>query len=137
VQRVEEGDQGWWRVLEIKSRSLGWVPAAALTERIEDVQQKQLRKPYYYVAVRKLILRAKPSNRSEVIRTLGFNDQVEKIGETEGWFNVRQPSSGAVGWVISSYLENRLLIAPRGVPSKKKPGPSQHKEEPAVEPDFI
>ena len=44
VQRVEEGDQGWWRVLVIKNRSFGWVPAAALTERIEDTQQKQVRK---------------------------------------------------------------------------------------------
>jgi uncharacterized protein YgiM (DUF1202 family) len=137
VQRVEEGVQGWWRVLVINSRSLGWVPAAALTERREDVQQKQLRKSYYYVAVRKLILRAKPSNHSEVVRTLGVNDQVEKIGETEGWFNVRQPSSGAVGWVISRYLDTLPLISPRGVPSKKKPGPSQPKEEPAVEPEFI
>ena len=131
VQRVEAGDQGWWRVLVINSRSLGWVPAAALTERLEDVQQKQLRKPYYYVAVRKLVLRAKPSDRSEVIRTLSVNDQVEKIGETKDWFNVRQPSTGAVGWVISRYLKTLPVILPRweweSVPAKKKPGPSQPK----------
>jgi uncharacterized protein YgiM (DUF1202 family) len=137
VQRVEAGNQGWWRVLVITSHSLGWVPAAALAERREDAQQKQLRKPYYYVAVRKLVLRAKPSDLSEVIRTLGLNDQVEKIGETEGWFNVRQPSSGAVGWVISRYLDTLPLTLPRGVPSKKKPRPSQQKEAPVVEPDFI
>lgn len=53
VQRVEAGDQGWWRVLVINSRSLGWVPAASLAERREDAQQKQLTKPYYYVAVKK------------------------------------------------------------------------------------
>jgi uncharacterized protein YgiM (DUF1202 family) len=137
VQRVEEGDRGWWRVLVINSRSLGWVPAAALAEHREDVQQEQLRKPYSYVAVRKLILRAKPSDRSEVVRTLGVNDQVEKIGETEGWFKVRQPSSGAVGWVISRHLDTLPLTSPRGVPSKKKPEPSLQKEEPAVEPAFI
>jgi len=137
VQRVEKDDQGWWRVLVINSRSLGWVPAAALAERREDAQQKELRKPYYYVAVRKLILRAKPSNRSEAIRTLVVNNQVEKIGETEGWFNVRQPSSGAVGWVISRYLDTLPSISPRGMPSGKKPRPSQPKEEPAVEPEFI
>ena len=107
----------------INSRSLGWVPAAALTERLEDVQQQQLRKPYYYVAVRKLVLRAKPSDRSEVMRTLGVNNQVEKIGETEGWFNVRQPSTGAVGWVISRYLKTLPVILPRGVPARKKTGP--------------
>jgi uncharacterized protein YgiM (DUF1202 family) len=137
VQRVEAGGQGWWRVLVINSRSLGWVPAAALAESREDAQQKQPPKPYYYVAVRKLLLRAKPSDRSEVVRTLGINDQVEKIGETEDWFNVRQPSSGAVGWVSSRHLETLPLTSPRGDPSKKKPGPSQPKAEPAVEPDFI
>ena len=135
VQRVEAGDHGWWRVLVINSRSLGWVPAAALAESLEDAQQKQPPKPYYYVAVRKLLLRAKPSDRSEVVRTLGINDQVEKIGETEDWFNVRQPSSGAVGWVSSRHLETLPLTSPRGEPSKKKPG--QPKAEPAVEPDFI
>ena len=137
VQRVEAGDRGWWRVLVINSRSLGWVPAAALAERLEEAQQKQLPKPYYYVAVRKLILRAKPSDRSEAVRTLDVNDQVEKIGETEGWFKVRQPSSGAVGWVISRHLDTLPLTSPRGVPPKKKPGPSPQKAEPAVEPDFI
>lgn len=137
VQRVEAGDQGWWRVLVINSHSLGWVPAAALTERLEDVQQKQLRKPYYYVAVRRLVLRAKPSDRSEVIRTLGVNSQVEKIGETDGWFNVRQPSTGAVGWVISRHLKTLPVMLPQGVPTKRKPGPSQQRAKPEVDPDFI
>jgi uncharacterized protein YgiM (DUF1202 family) len=137
VQRVEEGDQGWWRVLMIKSRSLGWVPAAALAEHREDVQQRQLHKPYYYVAAKKLILRAKPSDRAEVVRTLGVNDQVEKIGETDGWFNVRQPASGAVGWVNSRHLDTLPLIVPRGVPSKKKFRPSPPKGEPVADPDFI
>jgi uncharacterized protein YgiM (DUF1202 family) len=137
VQRVEEGAQGWWRVLVINSRSLGWVPAAALAERREDAQHEQLRKPYFYVAIKKLELRAKPSNHSEVIRTLRVNDQVEKIGETERWFNVRQPSSGAVGWVNSRHLDPLPLTAPRGVPSKKKPRPSPQKAEPAVDIDFI
>jgi SH3-like domain-containing protein len=137
VQRVEAGDQGWWRVLVITSRSLGWVPAAALAERLEDTRQQQLRKPYYYVVVKKLVLRAKPSNHAEVVRTLSMNDQVEKIGETEGWFNVRQPASGAVGWVVSRYLETLPSIFPRGEPVKKKPRPAQQKAEPAPEPDFM
>jgi len=137
VQRVEEADQGWYRVLVIKSRSLGWVPASSLTERIEDTQLKQLRKPYYYVAATKLILRGKPSNRSEAIRTLRFNDQVQKLGETKGWFKVRQPSSGAVGWVTSRDLETLPLISPRGVPSKNELRPFKQREEPLLEPEFM
>ena len=137
VQRVEEGDRGWWRVLVVASHSLGWVPASALTERIEDTRQKQIRKPYYYVAVRKLILRAKPSNQSQVIRSLRFNDQVQKIGETKDWFQIRQPSTGALGWVLSRDLEDLPLILPRGVPTKKEPEPFKHREEPLVEPEFM
>jgi uncharacterized protein YgiM (DUF1202 family) len=137
VQRIQEGDQGWWRVLVIKSHSLGWVPAAALTEHIEAAQQQQLRKPYYYVAVRRLILRAKPSNRGEVIRNLRFNEQVQKIGETRDWFKVRQPSSGAVGWVLSRDLETLPSITPRGVPAKTGLKPFKQREEPLVEPEFM
>ena len=137
VRRVEEGDRGWWRVLVVASHSLGWVPASALTERSEDTRQKHIREPYYYVAVRKLILRANPSNRGQVIRTLGFNDQVKKIGETKDWFQVRQPSTGALGWVLSRDLVKLPLISPRGMPSKSEPKPFKHREEPLVEPEFM
>jgi uncharacterized protein YgiM (DUF1202 family) len=138
VQRVEEGAEGWWRVLAIKNRSIGWVPAGALTQRIEDTQQKQPGKQYYYVAVPKLSLRAKPSNRGEVIRTLEFNNQVQKIGETTGWFKVRQPSSGAEGWVISRDLETRPSISPRGKgPAKEILKPFKQREEPELEPEFM
>ena len=140
VQRVEKSAQGWWRVLAMNSRSLGWVPAAALTERLEDVQQKQLRKPYFYVAVRKLVLRAKPTERSTVIRILSVNDQVEKIGETKGWLNVRQPSTGAAGWVLGRYLKTLPVILPGGecrYPPRRKPGRLSQKGKTEVEPDFI
>jgi uncharacterized protein YgiM (DUF1202 family) len=137
VQRVEEGSQGWWRILVLKSRTLGWVPAAALTERIGQAQQKQLPKPYYYVAVRKLTLRAKPSFHGEAVRTLKFNEQVQKIGETQGWFKVRQPSSGAVGWIIRRDLETLPLIVPRGVRLKNEPKPFKQREEPQVEPEIM
>ncbi len=138
VQRVEEGEAGWRRVLVVKSRSIGWVPAEALTQRIEDAQQKQPGKPYYYVAVPKLNLRAKPSNRGDVVRTLQFNNQVQKLGETEGWFKVRQPSSGAVGWVISRDLETQPAISPRGrVPAREELKPFKQREEPELEPEFM
>jgi hypothetical protein len=137
VRSVEEGDRGWWRVMVAESHSLGWVPASALTEHIEDTRQKQIRKPYYYVAVRKLILRAKPSNHSQVIRTLEFNDQVQKIGESKDWYQIRQPSTGALGWVISRDLDTLPLILPRGGPSKKEFKPFKQMEEPLIEPEFM
>lgn len=137
VQRVEEGGQGWWRVLAIKGRSLGWVPTSALTADREEALQQQPSKTYYYVAIRKMILRARPSARSEVIRTLRFNDQVQKLAESKNWFRVRQPSTGAVGWVVSRYLETLPLFSPRGVPASKKLRPFKQREEPLSEPDFM
>ena len=137
VQRVEAGAQGWWRILVIKTRSLGWVPAVSLTERIEEAQPRPAQKAYYYVAVRKLNLLARPASRGEVIRALQFNDQVQKLRETDGWFMVRQPASGALGWVASRDLEARPLVSPRGVPSKNELKPFKQREEPEVEPEFM
>ena len=137
VQRVEEGAQGWWRILVTKTRSLGWVPAASLTERIEEAQIRPAQKAYYFVAVRKLNLLARPASRGEVIRVLQFNDQVQKLGETDGWFMVRQPASGALGWVASRDLEARPLVSPRGVPAKNELKPFKQREEPEVQPEFM
>jgi uncharacterized protein YgiM (DUF1202 family) len=137
LQRVEENDQGWWRVLAINNRSLGWVRAVALTDRLEVAQQKEPRKTYYYVAVPKLQLRATPSIRGQVIRTLEFNNQVQKMGETPGWLKVRQPASGAMGWIMQRDVESLPLLWPRGLPAKNKLRPFKQREEPLVEPEFM
>jgi uncharacterized protein YgiM (DUF1202 family) len=138
VQKIAAGKDGWWRVLVIKSRSLGWLPADTLTERIEAARQHEAEKSYYYVAVRKLGLRAIPSERSAAFRTLKFNDQVAKIAEAKGWFKVREPSSGAVGWVRSNALSSLPSIYPLGSrPAPKKVRPFKPREEPEVEPEFM
>jgi uncharacterized protein YgiM (DUF1202 family) len=136
VQKVEEGGHGWWRVLAIKGRTYGWVPASALT----TDREKALRQPsqnYYYVATRRLPLRALPLARSEVLRTLQFNDQVQKLAESKDWLKVRQPSTGAVGWVVKRNLESLPLLAPRGVPASKKLRPFKQREEPLLKPEFM
>ncbi len=138
VQRLEKRDDGWWRVLALKNRSVGWVPGAALSESLEEASRKAPPKRYFYVAIAKLNLRAQPSNRGEVIRTLKFNDQVEKLGDTEGWVKVRQPSTGAVGWVMNRDLEALPLRAPRGLgPAKTEPKPFKQREQPLSEPEFM
>jgi uncharacterized protein YgiM (DUF1202 family) len=137
VQRVEEGGQGWWRVLAIKGRSLGWVPASALTADREQALHQQPSKTYYYVATKKLLLRARPSARGEVVRTLQFNDQVQKLAESQEWFKVRQPATGALGWVVRRDLETLPLLSPRGVPASKKLRPFKQREEPLSEPEFM
>jgi uncharacterized protein YgiM (DUF1202 family) len=138
VQKIAAGPNGWWRVLVLKSHSIGWIPADTLTDRIEEARQQTPERSYYYVAVRKLGLRAIPAERSPVFRTLKFNDQVAKIAEAKGWFKVRQPSSGAVGWVKTRGLSSLPSIYPRGSrPRPKKVRPFKPREEPKVEPEFM
>ncbi len=136
VQKIEAGDQGWWRVLALNSRSQGWVPASALAAAGEEALPPS-RQAFYYVALRELPLRAQPSARAALIRTLRFNDQVQKIDEAKDWFKVRQPASGAVGWVSSRDLEPLPLIAPRDRPAKQDLRPFKQREEPLSEPDFM
>lgn len=139
VQRVAEGEGGWWHILAIKSRSLGWVPSELLAETIQETRARQQR-PYYYVKRVRVRLRAKPSTNSEIVRVLKFNDQVQKIEEGPGWFKVRQPSSGAVGWIAIPDLDPLPGVSPaRALPGKyiEEPQPFKPKEEPEIEPEFM
>jgi uncharacterized protein YgiM (DUF1202 family) len=137
LKKVEESADGWWRVLAIKGRSLGWVPASALTENRKEALKQQPRKSYYYVAIRKLILRGQPSAHGEVVRTLRFNDQIQKLAESKDWFKVRQPATGAVGWVISRDLTTLPSFSPRGLRASKQLRPFNQRKEPLSEPEFM
>jgi uncharacterized protein YgiM (DUF1202 family) len=121
VQKVEKNDRGWWRVLVAKGRSLGWLPENTISES-QEVSLPNPQKTYYYVAVKSLRLRLQPMDSSEVIKTLRFNDQLQKLAESPaGWIKVRHPASGAVGWVSARYLETLPLKSPRGPTTTRKP----------------
>jgi uncharacterized protein YgiM (DUF1202 family) len=140
VSRLEENSQGWCHVQLMESGIRGWLPASALTEQLaDDIRPKQVSKDYYYVAVKKLGLRAKPWIKDEIIRTLKFNEQVQKISQNSlGWFKVRLPADGALGWVISRYLEPLPLVAPRPeVQTKAKPRSLKERKEPITEPEIM
>lgn len=140
VQRVEEGKRGWWHVLAVKSRSLGWLPSEVLVEKLMETRTRQLQKIYYYVKTAKARLRAKPSTNSEIVRTLKFNDQVQKIEETPGWLKVRQPASGAVGWIARPNLDTLPGVSPLGPgPAKEELEPKfiKPKQQPEIEPEFM
>ena len=124
VQKIEENDRGWVRVLVARSRTLGWLPGAAVSEQLEAAAGKA-EGPYYYVAVRTLKLRQHPALEAEVVKTLRLNDQLQKVEvNPTGWVKVRQPASGAVGWVMGRYLETLpVRWAPRlKQPAAPKPG---------------
>jgi uncharacterized protein YgiM (DUF1202 family) len=129
VQKIEENDRGWVRVLVARSRTLGWLPGAAVSEHLEAAAGKP-EGPYYYVAVRTLKLRQQPALEAEVVKTLRLNDQLQNLEVNPGgWVKVRQPASGAAGWVMGRYLET---LPVRWAPRMKKPAapkPEKEREE--------
>lgn len=139
VSKLAENYQGWWQVQALGSGSLGWLPAAAVTAELATGQPQQPAREYYYVAVSTLGLRATPWMQAEIVKTLRFNEQVQKISHnSQGWFKVRQPSSGALGWVSSRYLEPLPLRAPRlEGPVRSKPKPVKPRQEPTPEPEIM
>jgi len=134
VQKIEANEQGWWRVLAVESRNLGWLPAPALVETLEELKARPPEKPYLYVAVRRLQLRREPQSGAEVVKLLQVNDQVEKLAENQsGWVQVRQPAGGATGWVWGRYLETLPVRHPRPerrkIPRPRPPAPAETEPE--------
>jgi len=58
----------------------------------------------YYVAVSRLNLRACPGMDCPRISFLERNQVVEKLGESEDWYQVRVRPTDTIGWVSSRYL---------------------------------
>ncbi|MCX5890811.1 MAG: SH3 domain-containing protein [Deltaproteobacteria bacterium] len=140
VQKVEQNDQGWWRVLVAQGRNLGWLPATVMAEHLGNPQAKTPEPQYYFVTVRRLTLRREPLVKAEAIKLLQFNDQVEKLDQSpSGWLKVRQPASGAVGWVPERYLGTTPLKSPpREKPRKKKSQPPKPGQgETPLEPEIM
>lgn len=139
VQKLEQNDQGWWRVLVVQTRNIGWLPANAMVESLEKSQaQGPAALPYLYVAVNRLKLLRQPLINAEVIKVLQFNDQVEKLDQTPaGWLKIRQPASGAEGWVPAGDLEAALARRPRPEKPKKirrqPPKPTENETPPEPE----
>lgn len=77
-------------------------------------------RPTYYVGVDLLNLRAGPGMDFPKISQLNRNEEVEKVGEAEDWFQIRVKRDGTLGWVASRYLSNNPVSAP---PETAAPGP--------------
>ena len=125
ADKIDQDYRGWWRVRSVKSGTTGWVPAAAMAPTPGP--------PYFYVAVDSLALRAGPSTSNRILTTLSLNQRVEMLGmNAGGWSQVRDLSSGMIGWAASRYLESFPVSSPRPVP-KKRPAAKKEKGEPAEE----
>jgi hypothetical protein len=90
--------------------------------------------PLYFVNVSSLALREGPTTSAPMISTLHFNDEVELMGDSDGWGRVRDIRRGLVGWAYMKYLQPAPADRPRYVPPKRNAAPAAPKEEPKEEP---
>jgi uncharacterized protein YgiM (DUF1202 family) len=61
-------------------------------------------RPTFYVTINQLSLRGCPGTDCHIITTLELNAEVEKMGETKNWSQVRVRKNGNIGYVSSRYL---------------------------------
>jgi len=136
VRKLSENQEGWWMVLAEKDKSLGWIPATAVSERQPETASPMqaagpsekgpamvtaspppASKQFYYVATSNLNLHSLPMVSSQVVNTLKFNDRVEKIGQSDSqWIKVRYPVTGSQGWARGIFLADSSLKTPRDFP---------------------
>jgi uncharacterized protein YgiM (DUF1202 family) len=98
VEKLDQDPRGWWRVMSLKSRKVGWIPVFAVSP--------QSGPPFMYVNVSSLALRSGPGTSYKMIGTLSLNDQVEVMNMgAGGWAQVRDVRRNFFGWCASRYLE--------------------------------
>jgi uncharacterized protein YgiM (DUF1202 family) len=140
VRKLSENQQGWWWVLVEKDESLGWLPGNALSEETAApapagqtgapsgaggagtaVSPPAVQTPYLYVAVANLDLHLLPLFSSQAVKTLKFNDKVEKIGQSGAdWLKVRYSETGAQGWAPVPTLTDSPSKTPKVYPPPRK-----------------
>ncbi|MGA7561640.1 MAG: SH3 domain-containing protein [Desulfobaccales bacterium] len=76
----------------------------------------QVSRQVLYVKVRNLNLRACPGMDCPKISVLEQNEEVEKVGASEDWFQIRVKRDGRLGWVDSRYLSPTPMAAPEAAP---------------------
>jgi hypothetical protein len=75
-------------------------------------------RPTFYVTTNQLILRACPGQDCPKISSLTLNAEVEKMGESENWTQIRVKKDGTIGYVSPRFLSPQPV---KGVkPFKKK-----------------
>lgn len=140
VRKLAENDQGWWRVLVVKDKSLGWLPAETVAASQETSPGEgglrpeedaagtaSLSRPaakQFFVAITSLELHLLPLASSPVVKVLHFNEEVEEVYRSDSqWLKVRYPETGVQGWTLASYLSDSAGKEPKPVAGRKHRGP--------------
>jgi uncharacterized protein YgiM (DUF1202 family) len=143
VRKLSENEKGWLLVLVEKDQSLGWLPTTMVAEQEpKTASASQAARPsgkasakataspplapkqHYYVATYNLNLHALPLASSNVVKTLKFNDRVEKIDQSGSrWIKVRYLETGAQGWAQGLFLAESSLKTPKVFSQQKRTTP--------------
>ncbi len=88
----------------------------------------------FYVKVGRLNLRAGPGMDFPKLGLLERNEEVEKLGEAENWYQVRVKRDGTLGWVSSEFLSKTPVTSPIVTPVPQAPpapaAPAETKPQP-------
>lgn len=90
-------------------------------------------RPSYFVKVDILNLRAGPGMDFPKIGQLNRNEELEKVGEAEDWFQVRVKRDGTLGWVAARYLSGQPVSVAQP-PAPAPPGEAAPAETPPEKP---
>jgi uncharacterized protein YgiM (DUF1202 family) len=134
VEKIDQDERGWWRVVALKSRRTGWIPVSAVTPQLGPI--------YKYVSVRGLALRSGPGTSFRAISTLDLNDQVKILTMgSSGWAQVQDVRRKITGWCATGYLKSAPVSSSRQLhrkPAKRRASPRKEiletDEAPKVEP---
>ena len=144
VQKIDMNDQGWFRVLVEKDASIGWIPAAQVSDQaVKPEAQPSPEKDYYFAAATSINLYSLPLFSSKVVKSLPLNEKVEVlVHHGKDWFKVRHLASGAEGWAAAKDLKSAAVEAAPPKPKKKfrkKPAPKKppQPEEAPLEPEAM
>ena len=90
--------------------------------------------PTFYVKVGRLNLRAGPGMDFPKLGLLDRNEEVEKVGEAENWYQIRVKRDGTLGWVSSEYLSSTPVSSPIQTPVPETPVAAPGAKEKEVPP---
>lgn len=126
VNFLEEGEGGWWRVQSLGREKVGWMQRNLLSKTPPPAS-------IYYIAVNKLPLRSSP--RQEVVsrNLLAYGDKVQKIAESNGWWQVIAAKDRAIGWIPAT-LAAEALPEPTGSEEPEKAAVEQPDDIPTALP---
>ncbi|MFZ2087362.1 MAG: SH3 domain-containing protein [Desulfobaccales bacterium] len=110
--------------------SLPPAPRPALPPPPAAAPQPTSQYPTFYVKVGRLNLRAGPGMDFPKIGLLERNEEVEKLGEAENWYQIRVKRDATLGWVTSEYLSSTPVTSPIETPVPDTPTAAPPRETP-------